>query len=244
MKKGIILLAALMLGLGIKAQHEVGIGIGTAHLFGDFGGGPGNGTIFIKDLDLRSTRPSVSVFYRYNFAKVLAVRAQLLYGHLYSNDKFSENQFRFARQLNSSSSIIDASIQAEIHFVPLRFCSGTARFSPYVAAGVGISNVQTQLASNTVEGIPATETQYIDASIAPVVLNVPLALGVKYKTKKNIVLGLETSYRIAFTDKIDSYVRQQNDHLLFIQAQLSYVFCKNRKGGKISKDVSCPAFKY
>lgn len=81
-------------------------------------------------------------------------------------------------------------------------------------------------------------------SIASVILNIPIAFGVKYKMKQNFVLGLEASYRITFTDKIDSYVRQQNDHLLFIQAQLSYVFCKNRKGGKVSKDASCPTFKY
>lgn len=162
MKKGIILLSVLMLGLGMKAQHELGIGLGTAHLFGDFGGGPGNGTLFIKDLDLRATRPSVSVFYRYNFAKVLAVRAQLLYGHLYSNDKFSGNDSRFVRQLNSTSSVLDASVQAEVNFIPLRYCCGIPRFSPYIAAGVGISHINTQIASNEAEGIPTTETQYID----------------------------------------------------------------------------------
>lgn len=240
MKKLSIILIVLIATMGVKAQHEIGIGLGTTHFLGDLGGGPGNGTIFLKDIDLRATRPSVGVFYRYNFAKVLAVRTELLYGMLYGNDAYSEEASRFARQLQANASVFDVTVQLEVHFIPLQFCSGKARFSPYVAAGVGVAMATPQISSNSSEGIPATELQYIQND-KPFTFTIPISAGIKYKLKKNIVLGLEASYRLAFTDQLDAYVRQQKDQYFFVQAKVSYVFCKG-KGGKISKDVKCPTY--
>lgn len=242
MKKLITTLVIVVLSIPAIAQHEIGVSIGTTHFLGDLGGGPGTGTIFLKDIDLKATRHGVGVFYRYNFAKVLAVRAELLHGMLYGNDAYSEEASRFSRQLQSNSSVFDLTAQLEIHFIPLQFCSGKARFSPYVAAGVGVAMVNPQIISNSSKGIPASEIQYI-RNDKPFVFNIPISAGVKYKLKKNIVLGLEASYRLAFSDQLDAYVRQEKDQYFFVQAKVSYVFCKGNKG-KISKDVSCPAFKY
>lgn len=242
MKKITTVLILVVLVLSTKAQHEIGASIGTTHFLGDFGGGPGIGTIFLKDIDLKSTRHGVGVFYRYNFAKVLAVRAELLHGILYGNDAYSEEASRLARQLHSAASVFDLSVQMEVNFVPLQFCSGKARFSPYVAAGVGVAYAKPQIASNTSEGIPASEMQYIQND-KPIVFNIPISAGVKYKLKNNIVLGLEASYRLAFSDQLDAYVRQEKDQYFFVQAKVSYVFCKGGKG-KMSKDMSCPTFKY
>jgi hypothetical protein len=241
MKQLLMASLCLLASLQIKAQHEVGLGLGTAHLLGDFGGGVGNGTLFIKDVDLRSTRPAASLFYRYHFAKVLALRAQALYGNLYSNDLYSGSQDRYNRALNASTPILDVSAQMEVHFVPLKLCCGKARFSPYVAAGIGFARVNPILGGSSEEGIAQSEEPYIEDG-AGWKINVPIAFGVKYKTKKQLIVGLETSYRMNFSDNLDNYVRQENDHFFFVQAQVSYVFCKGNSGGKVSRDVSCPAF--
>ncbi len=242
MKRLFITVLVLGITLGVKAQHEVGLSLGTSHLLGDFGGGPGQGTIFLKDLDLRSTAPSVGLFYRYNFAKRLALRAQFLYSGLNSNDAYSESLDRASRGLQSKGTLMDLSAQFEFHFIPLNLCSGTTRFTPYVAGGIGVSQFSTAVSANNLEGIPASEQQYIQGDGSGIALNLPISVGLKLKTKKNVVLGLETSYRMAFTDELDSYVRQNNDHFFFVNANVSYVFCKGGGRGKVSKDMRCPTY--
>lgn len=242
MKKLITITAVLLGIISLQAQHEIGIGLGTSHLLGDFGGGPGEGTLFIKDLDLKSTQPSASLFYRYHFAKVLALRGQFLYAGLSSNDLYSAEQNRFDRGLNSKASLMDLSAQLELHFIPLRLCSGKTRVSPYIAGGIGFARANPTIGGQGEEGFAAEELQYIDDSGPVSALNIPMAMGVKVKTPKNVVIGLEASYRMAFTDRLDNYVRQNNDHLLFIQAQVSYVFCKGGGAGKMSKEMRCPTY--
>lgn len=242
MKQLVMAALVLSLGFGLQAQHELGVTLGTSHLLGDFGGGPGNGTIFLKDIDLQSTQPDFGIFYRYNFAKVLAIRGQFIYGGLNGNDLYSANSFRYDRGLLSKSSLYDLSAQMELHFVPLKFCSGTFRFSPYIAGGVALSKTSPSLSAVSSEGIPSGELQYIDESGNGLSLNIPLAFGVKLKTKKNVVIGLETSYRMTFTDKLDHYVRQQNDQFLLVNASVSYVFCKGGSG-KMSREMQCPTYR-
>ena len=228
MKNLALILVLICASQKIFAQHEVGISLGTSHLLGDFGGGPGTGSLFIKDIDLKSTRPSVGLFYRYNFAKFLSARAQFIYGQLHSNDLFSEESFRKSRALISKSNVFDGSLQLEFNFIPLKFCSSKARFSPYVAVGIGLAGVNAAVSSSNIEGIPNTENQYIQSGSA-LAVNIPMTAGVKYKMKQNVVFGLETSYRMAFTDKLDNYVRQENDHFFFVSATVSYVFCTGKK---------------
>lgn len=231
MKKLILAIFVVLASHQLFAQHEVGVSLGTSHLLGDFGGGPGVGTIFLKDVDMQSTRPSVGLFYRYNFVKFLGVRAQFLYGQLHSNDLFSEENSRFKRGFASKSSILDGSVQLEFNMNPLKFCSGKARFSPYVAAGIGLTHANAVVSSVNPESIPAGESQYLQPG-SVFAFNIPMTLGVKYKMKNNIVLALEGSYRMAFTDKLDAYVRQENDHFFFLSANVSYVFCKGKKTQK------------
>jgi hypothetical protein len=241
MKRLIIVSFVLCLGLGVRAQHEVGFSLGTSHLLGDFGGGLGQGTIFLKDLDFQSTQPSLGVFYRYNFAKVLALRAQFLYGGLNSNDLYSANEFRYARGLSSKSSLMDLSAQFELNFIPLQLCSPTFKITPYIAGGIGVSKVNPTITASNNEGIDPSEMQYITQSGKGLAMNIPMSFGVKMKTKNRVIIGVETSFRMSFTDDLDGYVRQQNDQFFFINANLSYVFCKGN-GGKVSKEMRCPTY--
>lgn len=229
MTRTILFALIISCGFTLKAQHEVGASIGTSQLLGDFGGGVGNGTLFVKDIDLKSFRPAFGVFYRYNFLKVLAVRGQFMYGTLYGNDLYSENEFRYARGLVSKSPVLDLNAQLEINFIPLQFCSGKFKVTPYVAAGVGIAKVNPTVSSVDIGGEFATEElNYIGDNSNQVAITVPLTVGVKFKTKKNLVLGIETSHRLVLEDNLDNYFRQENDQYFFVTANVSYVFCENR----------------
>ena len=242
MKKIITIIAATLSVCVLWAQHEVGLGLGTAHLLGDFGGGPGRGSIFIKDLDLQSTKSSASLFYRYNFLKILAMRGQFTYAGLSSSDIYSADQSRFDRGLSSKTKLMDLSIQVEVHFIALKHCHGFLRASPYIAAGLGFSRANTSIAGQGGEGLPLNELQYINNSGLVSAVNIPFAVGLKIKTAKQVAIGLEASYRMAFTDRLDNYIRQQNDHFIFLQTQVSYVFCKGGIAKGTNKEVRCPAY--
>lgn len=241
MKKLIAIGAATLCVCVLWAQHEVGLGFGTAHLLGDFGGGLGRGTIFIKDLDPQSTKPSASLFYRYNFLKILAMRGQFTYAGLSSNDIYSAEQSRFERGLNSKTRLMVLSVQIEVHLLPLKPCRGSLRVSPYIAAGLGVLRANPNIMGQGGEGFSTNESQYINDSGLVSAVNIPFAAGVKIKTAKKVTIGLEASYRMAFTDRLDNYIRQQNDHFIFLQTQVSYVFCRGVGGGR-NKEVRCPTY--
>lgn len=244
MKKLIIVLIALVALFEVQAQHELGVGLGTSHLLGDFGGGPGEGTLFLKDIDFQSTRPSASIFYRYNFLKVFAIRGQFAYFNFASNDIYSAEESRFDRGLNSNANVVNGSVHLEFHFIPLKPCNGKIRVSPFLAGGVGFLHSNASVGGTGADGFNVNELQYIEGNESGFALNVPMSFGVKIKTPRNIVIGVEGSYWMAYTDKLDSYVRQNNDHFLSLQAQVSYIFCKGGAGGsgKMSREMRCPTY--
>ncbi|MEZ4979310.1 MAG: DUF6089 family protein [Chitinophagales bacterium] len=242
MKRLVIIALFSMFSLGLSAQHELGLSIGSSHLLGDFGGGPGKGTIFVKDIDLQSSRLAAGLFYRYNFAKFLALRGEFTYAALSSDDAFSANEARYDRGLRSNSSLLDLSALMEFNFIPLKACCGKFRFTPYVASGIALSRINPSVEANSSEGISDDELQYISDGGKQLALNLPIVFGLKFKTKKRLIVGLEASYRMAFTDELDNYVRQQNDQFFLLTAKLSYVFCKNGGSGKISREMKCPTY--
>jgi len=238
----LIFLTVFVLNTDIKAQHEIGASIGASNLLGDFGGGVGNGSMFVKDIDIKSFRPAFGVFYRYNFFKVLALRGQFLYGRLYGNDEYSENEFRYARGLITKSPVLDLTAQVEVNFIPIQYCRNKIGFTPYIAAGIGFAKVNPNMSTVNGEAIPVALEDYtfIGDNSDKTAITVPLAVGVKFVTKKNVVLALETSHRVVVKDNLDNYFRQENDQYFFVNAMVSYVFCK----GKGFKDRASKCFEF
>ena len=240
--KNLIIIFALILGVQTAtAQHELGGTIGISNLLGDFGGGAGQGTLFLKDIEPRMFRPAAGVFYRYNFLKVMSIRGQFLYAGLASDDELSQDPARYSRGLKSKSALIDAGVQLELNFIPLKYCSSKNSFSPYIAGGIGISSANATITErdDDINSIDA-ESEYIQDG-QHMGLNVPVTFGVKYLVKGRLMFGLEGTYRMAFTDRLDNYVRQQNDAYVMLLTNVSYVFCKGSKG-KVSRSVTCPGF--
>lgn len=228
MTKTILFILLLSGVLNLRAQHEIGATLGTSHLLGDFGGGLGNGSVFVKDIDFQSTTPAFGLFYRYNFLKRLAVRGQFIYGSLNGSDAYTSNQFRAARGLVSKSPVFDFNAQIELNFIPLRYCNGKFGATPYIASGIGFAKVSPTISSLNNEGISQEEYEFIGNNEDETALTIPLTIGMKFKTKKNLVIGIEASHRLVLEDNLDNYYRQENDQYFFLTANISYVFCKNR----------------
>ena len=242
MTRTILFLLLLCCGLSLNAQHEIGVSIGTSHLLGDFGGGVGDGSVFVKDIDFQSAKPAFGLFYRYNFLKFLAFRGQFLYGSLSGSDAYTPNPFRSERGLASKSPVFDFNAQLEFNFIPLKFCNGKFGATPYLASGIGWAKVNPTIYGINDEGIDPAENEFIGDNDNQSSLTIPLSLGMKFKTKKNIIIGVEASHRIFLEDNLDNYYRQENDQYFFLTANISYVFCNKNRLGRINKQGACPAF--
>jgi len=129
----------------VQAQYKTSnstfmFSTGTNHFMGELGGGKKSPTphfMGIRDLDVKSTRPTWQIAYRYkftgrkkgtgrgvsgqedlNFLQYLAVRGNFTYALLSGHDKLSKFYGRESRNLTFRSSIYEFSGQVEYYFVP------------------------------------------------------------------------------------------------------------------------------
>lgn len=93
--------------------------------------------------------PSFSVGAARPISPSVDVQFQLLIGTMYGNDRSPNSKVQqlnshanFSRSLNFRSRIRDLSIQAVYHFDNGRILSTDTRISPYVTAGIGLTNFQ------------------------------------------------------------------------------------------------------
>ena len=236
------LVSLALLSQSVAQSHEIGINLGAGNLLGDFGGGPDQGTIFIKDIDWNQSQPTAGIYYRLNTNTRWSFKAGALYGNLTSTDDESQNQVRYDRGLSSKASMLDFALQVEFHFLQLEPCSRRSSISPYIGAGVGgmyykptISHRSgNAIGPTTLEGYGEVHSYVVD-SAKQLYYNIPVTVGFKYNLKRNWVFGLDVSYRLTTIDDLDLYVNQENDHYFYGLLSIGYAFC-----GKGDKQYRCP----
>lgn len=99
-----------------RMRHEIGGGLGVTNFMGELGGANKVGTGGLKDFDLKATRPSLNINYRYYFLESLAAKASLTYGWVGGNDQNTTEPFRNNRNLHFRSPIVDLTAQADYYF--------------------------------------------------------------------------------------------------------------------------------
>lgn len=162
--------------LSQEYKYEVGGTTGTAFYMGD-----ANKTKLYL-------HPGISggVLFRYNFKFHWAIKANLLAGHVLVDSKGSGNIFRFDQDVVFSRTFTELGTQVEFNFLPYSdkySYIGTKPYSPYVFTGVGVTHTY-------------GEDEFLD-------LNMPLGIGIKYKVKNRINIGIEFSMRKLFADNFD-----------------------------------------
>ena len=243
MKKLLPLLLFMIFGpLYLMAQNmdipenplELGVRIGTSHFLGDLGGQKGIGKPFLRDTDLKSLRPVIGIFGRWNIGRYFSLRLNLNYLQVAGDDKLSGNNkdyspqvlapddawFRWYRNLNFRSRIIEASIMAEI--VPYTFKLNKMNdLLPYGFVGAGLFNFKPQGSYNgrwiNLQPL-ATEGQGFVEGRAPYKLTqlcLPMGLGIKWRMKGSWMVALEVNHRLTFTDYIDDVSTNYIDPQLF-----------------------------
>jgi len=91
--------------------------VGGSSTLGDLVGGPSESTIFIKDIDLKATRPAVGISASYHMHR-FSLSPKFTYARLAGNDAFSEYTSREVRNLSVRTDIAELNLVSE--FRPFR----------------------------------------------------------------------------------------------------------------------------
>lgn len=182
----LLLILAMMLGIaasGAQAQElppykfDLGGHIGMTGYLGD-----ANGSSIFKQPGF-----GAGASFRYIPNYRMAIRGTLSVMGLSGNTADFENVFPDEAQYKFNSTVYDLTCRYEFNFFPYGIgesYKNLRRWSPYLALGLGVSFA-------SCEG---------KTSFAPVL---PMAVGIKYKLKERLNIGLEFSMTKVFGDKVD-----------------------------------------
>ena len=123
------LLVFFSLSLFAQEGAEFGGFVGISHYFGDL------------NTDFKVNEPNLAfgLVGRYNFNERVSLKMAGSVGKVEANDINSNNTFERRRNLNFSSSVLDASAQIEFNFLPYIHGSRDQFFTPYLFAGFAIT---------------------------------------------------------------------------------------------------------
>ena len=158
-------------------KYEIGGMAGMSMYMGD-----ANKTAFFQGWN-----PSGGAVFRKNMNFRWAMKADLLMGKVSGDTRNRENVFPDNAASSFDRTFYELGGQFEFNFLPYsdKFAYlNTSRISPYVFSGLGLTFA------------PGDKTFFS--------LNIPIGVGVKYKVKNRINLGIEYSFRKLFSDGFDS----------------------------------------
>lgn len=195
-----------------KSPYEAILGFGSSNFFGDIGGTDAeNNLMGLKDIRLRSTRPSIHAGFRYFLPENFAVRGNISVAMLGDTDKGSKNEsreFTFITLLGETSVFGEYFIARDISIGGPRtnrrgLLRNYATFSAYAFAGVGsvLYFVNPNDKLKQVQEIRGIEHGYVTMVL-------PVGVGVKMGIANNFDIGLEIGGRYSFSDHLEGYTSQ------------------------------------
>jgi hypothetical protein len=177
-----------------------------------------------SSLPFYSPLPAAGIIYRYNLHPRHSFKGSLTYGGIRGDDLDFSNEYQQARGHSFSGSVFEWAVQFEFNFLPYNTGGRWGDYTPYIAAGAGISFVN------------STELTYV-----PVI---PLSVGFKYNIRKNMGLELEYGFRKTFYDNFDGLIDNIDpDHRSWAHNNDWYVFSGITFTWKMfNRLTSCPAY--
>lgn len=211
-------------------KFEIGLGLGPIIFLGDLGGGLGEGSYFIKDVNLPVTKMQKGLFVNYYPKEWFGFRIAANHGVLEGADSLINEQggaesYRYRRNLHFRSTLLEA--YAAVEFYPTVFFEEyeglQGKVRPYGVIGLGMFKFkpQTQYLS------PNGTTRWVDLEPLRIEgqgmdeypdrprykltsMEIPMGIGVKWYVKENMYMGIEVLHRKTFTDYIDDL---SNDYI-------------------------------
>ncbi len=211
--------------------HEIGLSFGPTFALTDLGGAKKIGSPFLRDVDFQSTRVNISVFYRYNINKIIAVRANIMWAMLQAKDAntdgtpppsvanptstVSDSWYRARRNLSFKTHVAEFQALAELNLKKYRhdaYGKGEKeRWAPYVGVGIGFFYFNPYVGGG-LDGGPkiklkplGTEGQYIGYKkpYSNFQFDLMAVVGFKINVTKELSVGIEGMYHQTFTDYLD-----------------------------------------
>jgi hypothetical protein len=176
-----ILMLLLFTGTTAVAQeykYEIGGIAGMSMYMGD-----ANQTALLQGLN-----PAAGLVFRRNFNFRWALKTDLMMGKITGDSRNTGNVFPGNAETSFSRNFFELGGQIEFNFLPYsdKFTYlNTSRIAPYLLTGLGITMA------------PGENQTFLS-------VHLPLGIGVKYKIKNRINLGLEYSVHKLFGDGFDS----------------------------------------
>lgn len=187
MRKGLVTLLMLCATLTASAQQddeylmEIGGGVGMVSYQGDFNGKITSGM-----------QPAGAIVWRRLLNPYMGFRVTGMMGKLKGDATRVETYYpdETTRAYSFDRSLTDVSVTYEYNFWPYgtgRDYRGAKRLTPFVFGGIGATYVS------------GGEKKVFTA-------NVPIGLGIKYKLKERLNVGLEWSMHFSLSDELDGIV--------------------------------------
>ena len=184
MRKGLVTLLMLCATLTASAQQddeylmEIGGGVGMVSYQGDFNGKITSGM-----------QPAGAIVWRRLLNPYMGFRVTVMMGKLKGDATRVETYYpdETTRAYSFDRSLTDVSVTYEYNFWPYgtgRDYRGAKRLTPFVFGGIGATYVS------------GGEKKVFTA-------NVPIGLGIKYKLKERLNVGLEWSMHFSLSDELD-----------------------------------------
>ena len=184
MRKGLVTLLMLCATLTASAQQddeylmEIGGGVGMVSYQGDFNGKITSGM-----------QPAGAIVWRRLLHPYMGFRVTGMMGKLKGDATRLETYYpdETTRAYSFDRSLTDVSVTYEYNFWPYgtgRDYRGAKRLTPFVFGGIGATYVS------------GGEKKVFTA-------NVPIGLGIKYKLKERLNVGLEWSMHFSLSDELD-----------------------------------------
>ncbi|MEO6070644.1 MAG: DUF6089 family protein [Chitinophagaceae bacterium] len=201
-----------------NGKYEIGIGVGPMYFLGDLGGHNGEGTTFLKDLNMPMMKLSKGAYVNLFPAEWIGFRLAINHGVVEGDDavikdKGGDERFRKDRNLSFRSSVLEAYAATEIYptvFIE-QYDELAGKLRPYGVVGVGAFkfNPKTKYGNKMV---PVKElrlegqgmSEYPDRKEYSLIsYEIPMGFGAKYYIKENMYVGMEVLHRKTFTDYMD-----------------------------------------
>ena len=181
-------------------KYEIGGALGTSSYMGDI-----NKTNLFLNPGL-----SGGALFRYNMTFNWSIKFNLIAGNVSGSSIDTEYKLPFEKKAVFNRNFADLGAQIEFNFLPYSdkyAYIGTRPYTPYVFAGAGVT--------------------YADGNSRFIGLNIPFGVGVKYKLKNRLNIGLELSLRKLFGDDFD-VTDKEPDWSLDSPYQINSSALKNR----------------
>ena len=222
-------------------RYEGLFGIGFCNYFGDIGGSASSDNLFgLKDISLKSTRPSFYLGARYKIRPNIAVRMNLMYGFIAGDDEGGKNN---DRGFKFYTSMFEPSFQAEYSLISEEqrrrsnamfnkrgMMNNYSQINVYLYAGIGGVFI------NPVVNDAMKASPNYDPNHSKIGIVFPAGMGVKYVISEKWSVGAEFGVRWTTTDYLDGYTSpssKANDLYYFGQVHGIYRIRTARNGAPV-----------